>query len=98
MFILSVTPIQLSINYDSRPAGSLTEFESTERRIYELEALLSSMILQQDLGVSISSINDNDFSSIKAQLEAERAKGISLGASYAKGEFLLFISLRVNIT
>jgi len=80
MFILSIVPIPMNAGN----SGKLNEnnLTSIEKRIEDLEALLTAEILQQDAGVIVdgydNDVNTSDRRAIMAELKSLRQKDIEL--------------------
>lgn len=78
MFILSIIPTPLPGNTgDKNPTQRLAEIRGrivvAEQRVRDLEALLTSLILQQDLGEVISGVDNTDANAVRQELYRARA-------------------------
>ena len=79
MFILSIIPTFLSGDSgDKNPTQRLSEIRSkiviSEERVRDLEALLTSNILQQNIGQTISGVDNTDANGIRHELYRARAE------------------------
>jgi len=78
MFILSIIPTPLPGNTgDKNPTQRLAEIRGrivvAEQRVRDLEALLTSLILQQPLGEIISGVDNTDANAVRQELYRARA-------------------------
>ena len=78
MFLLSIIPVPLlGDTNDKNPTARLADIRGkivvAEQRVRDLEALLTSLILQQPLGQVISGTDNTDANSVRQELYRARA-------------------------
>lgn len=81
MFILSIVPIHLSTDSNTQSVDLSNSIDAAEHRIMALEALLSSLMLRQYLGVEVSGVDNTDINAVTQELQVAREALVQLMAS-----------------
>ena len=81
MFIFTIMPERLTGDFEGaskNPVTRLSEIRGkiikAEQRVKDLEALLTSLILEQNLGTIITGVDNTDINSVRNQLFQARAE------------------------
>ncbi len=87
MFILSIMPLNLSLDSDGVTANTSNQVDVAEHRVMELEALYSSLMLKQYLGVEIQGIDNTDTAAVKQELDKVRNSELQLlGSTWERSD------------
>ena len=87
MFILSIMPLNLSLDSDGVTANTSNQVDVAEHRVMELEALYSSLMLKQYLGVEVQGIDNTNTYAVKQELDKVRNQELQLlGSTWERSD------------
>lgn len=78
MFLLTVIPLHLMADSDNKARNTQNQLDVQEHQVMELEALYTSLILNQYYGEQVEGVNSYELDNVRATLDQARADELSM--------------------